>query len=141
MPKTFKSTERRHPLNVRTTKDIREKLEAAARASGRSLTQELEHRLEQSFVVNPWAQLDAGGAASHVRETLKKIIQCQSAILREMNAGAKIPQSISDAALDLSGCNYELLEVLRMLTPKPRRNNAVLVDMPGPGEPASGEQK
>ena len=54
MPKTFKSAERRHPLNVRTTKDVREQLEAAARASGRSLTQELEIRLEQSL--NPWVR-------------------------------------------------------------------------------------
>ncbi len=40
---------KRHPLNVRTTKELREKLDAAIRQSGRSLTQEIELRLERSF--------------------------------------------------------------------------------------------
>ena len=40
---------KRYPLNVRTTLEMRRKIEAAAHASGRSLVQELEHRLEQSF--------------------------------------------------------------------------------------------
>jgi uncharacterized protein (DUF1778 family) len=41
---------KRYPLNMRTTKAVRDRLEAAARASGRSLTQEVEFRLEQSFL-------------------------------------------------------------------------------------------
>ena len=40
---------KRFPLNMRTTKKIRDELQAAAHASGRSLAQEVEHRLEQSF--------------------------------------------------------------------------------------------
>lgn len=40
---------RRAPLSLRTTEDLREKLEKAASVSGRSLTAELEHRLERSF--------------------------------------------------------------------------------------------
>ena len=40
---------KRVPLNMRTTKELREKMEAAAVASGRSIAQEVEHRLEQSF--------------------------------------------------------------------------------------------
>src|SRR5688572_8692334 len=40
---------RRNPLNLRATDELREKLEAAASASGRSLTQELEARLLQTF--------------------------------------------------------------------------------------------
>lgn len=40
---------KRHPLNMRTTKDVRERLEAAAGAAGRSLAQEVEFRLERSF--------------------------------------------------------------------------------------------
>lgn len=38
-----------HPLNMRTTREMRAQLEAAATASGRSLTREVEHRLELSF--------------------------------------------------------------------------------------------
>ncbi len=48
-PKLPPGEGKRHPLNMRTTKEIRERLEAAARASGRSLAQEAEFRLQQSF--------------------------------------------------------------------------------------------
>jgi uncharacterized protein (DUF1778 family) len=40
---------KRYPLNMRTTKEIRERLERAAAKSGRSLAQEVEYRLERSF--------------------------------------------------------------------------------------------
>lgn len=40
---------KRHPINMRTTKEVREKLEAASRWSGRSLAQEVEYRIEQAF--------------------------------------------------------------------------------------------
>ena len=40
---------KRYPLNMRTTKEVREKLEAAASESGRSLTQEVEFRVQQSL--------------------------------------------------------------------------------------------
>jgi hypothetical protein len=49
-PKSKKGASgKRHPLNMRTTEDVRRKLEAAAEHSGRSLAQEVEARLEQSF--------------------------------------------------------------------------------------------
>jgi hypothetical protein len=41
---------KRFPLNMRTTKHVREKLEAEAKLSGRSLAQEVEFRLERSFL-------------------------------------------------------------------------------------------
>jgi hypothetical protein len=40
---------KRHPLNMRTTEAIRRRLEEAAEVSGRSLAQEVERRLEESF--------------------------------------------------------------------------------------------
>jgi hypothetical protein len=55
MPRTLKGTGlasaggKRFPLNLRTTKEIRELLEEAARTSGRSLAQEIETRVEQTF--------------------------------------------------------------------------------------------
>lgn len=51
MPKTTKPAAgaKRYPLNMRTTKEIRERLETAASASGRSLALEVEDRLERSF--------------------------------------------------------------------------------------------
>jgi hypothetical protein len=42
-------TGKRVPLNMKTTEEVRAKLERAAAASGRSLTAEVEYRLEQSF--------------------------------------------------------------------------------------------
>ncbi len=41
---------KRVPLNMRTTREIRGDLEKAAANSGRSLAQEVEHRLERSFI-------------------------------------------------------------------------------------------
>jgi predicted HicB family RNase H-like nuclease len=40
---------KRYPLNMRTTKELRDKIEWAATASGRSLVQEVEFRLEGLF--------------------------------------------------------------------------------------------
>jgi hypothetical protein len=54
---------KRYPLNMRTTKELREKIEAAARTSGRSLVQEVEFRLELSF-----------NQDSVIRETVKLIL-------------------------------------------------------------------
>src|SRR5262249_14589966 len=40
---------KRYPLNMRTTKELRDKIEEAAMVSGRSLVQEVEFRLERLF--------------------------------------------------------------------------------------------
>ena len=42
---------KRYPIAIRTTKELKERLERASKASGRSLAQELEFRLERSFEV------------------------------------------------------------------------------------------
>lgn len=47
--KTIRKAGKRFPLNMRTTKKMRTQLERAASSSGRSLCQEVEIRLEQSF--------------------------------------------------------------------------------------------
>lgn len=43
---------KRVPLNMRTTRELREKLEKEAADSGRSLAQEVEARLERSFTID-----------------------------------------------------------------------------------------
>lgn len=48
-PPTPPAKAKRYPLNLRTTKERRRQLERAAYKSGRSLVQEVEHRLDQSF--------------------------------------------------------------------------------------------
>jgi len=47
--KALAGTSKRHPLNMRTTKELRERLERAAKVSGRSLVQEVEGRIEESL--------------------------------------------------------------------------------------------
>jgi hypothetical protein len=42
---------KRYPIAIRTTKELKERLEGASKASGRSLAQELEFRLERSFEI------------------------------------------------------------------------------------------
>jgi hypothetical protein len=56
---------KRYPLNMRTTKQVRERLEKAAAASGRSLAQEVEYRLERSFDREA-TMLETFGASSNV---------------------------------------------------------------------------
>jgi predicted HicB family RNase H-like nuclease len=50
---------KRAPLSMRTTQSLRVKLELAAAQSGRSLAQEVEHRLEQSFIHDALGDLEA----------------------------------------------------------------------------------
>lgn len=58
MPKKAVTSEvRRSLINVRTTADIRRRLEEAAASSGRSLTHEIEHRLEQTFAEDYMRQI------------------------------------------------------------------------------------
>ena len=48
---------KRSPLNLRTTSELRARLDAVAAQNGRSITQEVERRLEQSFEDNPHRKL------------------------------------------------------------------------------------
>ncbi len=67
------------PLNMRTTRETRERLEKAAADSGRSLVQEVEARLERSFLVEDHLTFLAGDpkTAWFVREMLeaKRLIE------------------------------------------------------------------
>ena len=53
MPRrTIEGEGKKSPLNMKTTAVLRAKLEAACGESGRSLVQEVEYRLEQSFAAD-----------------------------------------------------------------------------------------
>ena len=52
---------KRAPLNMRTTRELIEKLEGNAADSGRSLAQEVEYRLERSFLSDDAKFDDFGG--------------------------------------------------------------------------------
>ena len=69
MPRKTKATISRErkatkvvPLNMRTTPEIRARLERAASESGRSLVKEVEKRIERSFEIEDGVYRDFGGA-------------------------------------------------------------------------------
>src|SRR5262245_52941263 len=67
---------KRYPLNMRTTKELRDKIEEAASTSGRSLVQEVEFRLEESF----WQQeiekeTDTVGLKVRLSERLRRRLE------------------------------------------------------------------
>ena len=51
---------KRFPLNMRTTKELRNKLAESAENSGRSMAQEVEFRLEKSFLSEDYMTLAFG---------------------------------------------------------------------------------
>lgn len=55
-PKLPPGEGKRFPLNTRTTKVLRDWMDAASKASGRSLSQEVEYRLERSFMEQDFAE-------------------------------------------------------------------------------------
>src|SRR5262245_1689904 len=68
-PRAVKGSGKKSPLNMRTTKALRKKLEIAADRSGRSLVQEVEFRLEQSF-----AREDFG--KPHISTLMWRVYDC-----------------------------------------------------------------
>lgn len=68
MPKAApRSVPRRAPLNMKTTPELRERLESAAEKSGRALTHEVEHRIEKSFAFDEFL---GGPDAAFLAETI-----------------------------------------------------------------------
>lgn len=64
-----KEDQRIHPYPIRLTKELREKLDAAAKAAGRSLNAEMMLRLEASFAEQ---SDDAPLTAAQVRELIRE---------------------------------------------------------------------
>jgi hypothetical protein len=69
-----KEDQRVHPYPVRLTKELREKLDTAAKAAGRSLNSEMLLRLEASFSQQPADDqlLTAAQVRELIREELTK---------------------------------------------------------------------
>ena len=96
---------KRVPLNMRTTRELREKIEKNAANSGRSLVQEVEHRLEQSFQ-NERAQQNQSRAIQNAffeglggREHYPLLVLVGSAVrMVEESSGQKWRQDFETAA-------------------------------------------
>ena len=65
----MKGSGKKSPLNMRTTQALRKKLENAAGLSGRSLVQEVEFRLEQSFAREDFGKL-------HISTLMWRVYDC-----------------------------------------------------------------
>jgi hypothetical protein len=67
---------KRYPLNMRTTLGIRQMLERVAESSGRSLAQEVEHRLVESFTRDHVIEIELGGQHTYLLlKMLANVIQ------------------------------------------------------------------
>jgi uncharacterized protein (DUF1778 family) len=81
MAKKTKPAGKKHPLNMRTTKEMRRMLETAAHISGRSLVNEVESRLERSFYTDLLLDLAHGRQAKLV-SALSTAVAVASATLK-----------------------------------------------------------
>ena len=66
---------KRYPLNMRTTLELRQKIEDAAELSGRSLVQEVEYRLEASFQREQEEKMIQAAAEAAAKTTGGKLFQ------------------------------------------------------------------
>jgi coenzyme F420-reducing hydrogenase delta subunit len=95
MPKQGPEGEgRRVPVMTRVTKEMRQELEEAAAASGRSLAQEVETRLEKLFAMEraliDAQRLHAEAAAARDAARIQAIRQAGFQIVREVGGGATV---------------------------------------------------
>lgn len=99
MPRKAAPTDpdRRQPFNVPATPALREKVLRAAEKSGRSISRELEFRLENSFARDEVIQLLLGGSENG------RLLERVSAILRDAGnwrEDDKAVQSVIDDVMD-----------------------------------------
>jgi hypothetical protein len=70
-----KGPSKRYPLNMRTTREMRERLERAAKAEGRSLVQEVEFLIEKALLYDDLSFF-LGAAPVRTAQLLKLIVDC-----------------------------------------------------------------
>jgi len=114
---------KRHPINVRTTLKVRNLLEAAAAASGRSMSQELEFRIERSLdregmVAEMFGSRVAGEVLTAVGTTLRhidRLLAKYPVALAKVNGEDQIGM---DDGLQASAAVIALLEAINGLEAK-----------------------
>jgi hypothetical protein len=89
-------TGKRWPLSLRTTKELREGLERAAAKSGRSLAQEVEHRLEASLELEQRNYPYVG-----YKTCSSPLIFHKGTILLVVDGGTTVEFSIEPAGMDM----------------------------------------
>ena len=122
---------KRHALGIRTTKTLKERIADAAGASGRSLAQEAEYRLEGSFA-----------AAPDFDTWLARIYGPQCAALLQI-IGRELPSQIVTAGIRVGAMHGTRVDILSDWMADPtvfavvsRSINAILAILRPPGAPA-----
>lgn len=103
-PKAAEREGHRHPISFRTTADLREKMEKAASVAGRSLTQEIEFRLEASFLrqVTDEVFLGGGVAADMLVAIAQVVRQTRSSARRRKWSEEETRDAISAAVAEVA---------------------------------------
>lgn len=113
MPKAAVKREgSRRPLNMRTTEKTRLALESAAKQSRRSLTQEVEYRLEQSFLF----EKVIASLADRMRSATMQLLADTVDGRENLSAGIRVAQRLS--FFDLPNQMDEAIEDLRKFLPR-----------------------
>ena len=99
---------KRVPLNMRTTLQVRGKLDAVARASGRSLVQEVEHRLERSFAVDDERVRDFGDESGlrYARSLMLAKLMAEDATGRDALKDPETAQMAFEATVGIADVIY-----------------------------------
>lgn len=107
-------TGKRHPLNMRTTAELRRRLEDAAKKSGMSLTQEVERRLDHSFAGADVVAQVLGGA--EFRQMAINLAASFSRGARHEARRLELPEPAAEVLLRDPRCYREgMLDVVRDL--------------------------
>ena len=111
---------KRHPLNMRTTKALRDRLEAASKESGRSLVQEVEFRVEQSFERTDFGleALGLGGPDNHTFVTLVGLMFKKICEITGAQSVWTDPQAFVEAEAGI----YEFFKAIRKRKPSLVKN-------------------
>jgi uncharacterized protein (DUF1778 family) len=109
MPRTIRSAGggKRYPLSLRTTQELRQRLEAAAGASGRSLAQEVEFLLDRALAPR---RRDADDVIQTVDRLMGSLTTAEDQIQTRLGAG-----TLSGPDRDMATNCLLLLSALRAL--------------------------
>ena len=84
-PRLPKGEGKRFPINTRTTKELKERIDSAAHESGRSVSQEIEYRLERSFMIE--GGLGMVGIDPKTAQLIKDLLDVKSLLENKLKGG------------------------------------------------------
>ena len=135
---------KRSPLNMRTTKALREKLEKAAGQSGRSLVQEVEARLEQSLNGDFLLTVLLGsGKNAHLLKLIAIMLsgldQAAYPWYSNPDSAARLRANIERAmdAVASASTWEEAVGVLHATSPEPKSGTVGILEMPTDDQPTA----